>query len=91
MFLRKQKEIDRLNKRCVELAEQLRNSNFENKQLKELRLMEIRNNTKIAKQNNEKTELIQKIESLLIGNKYNKADAVLNKIKELVRDYQSKN
>lgn len=91
MFLRKQKEIDRLNKRCVELAEQLRDSNFENKQLKELRLMEVRNNTKILEQNNKKTELIQKIEGLLIGNKYNKADAVLNKIKELVRDYQSKN
>ena len=47
MFNSKQKEIDRLNARCVELAQQLRDSNLENKQLKELRLEAVRNNTKI--------------------------------------------
>lgn len=91
MFNKKQKEIDRLNSRCVELAQQLRDSNLENKQLKEVRLIEVRNNTKILKQNNKKTELITRINELLNANKYNNEKVVLNKIKELVKDYHTKN
>lgn len=62
----------------------------ENKELKQIRILEVRNNTKILEQNNRKTKLINKIKELLEINKYNRVDVVLEKIKELVRDYQSK-
>ena len=39
----------------------------------------------------EKEDLIKRIESILNSNKYNNEKAVLNKIKELVSDYQSIN
>lgn len=91
MFNRKQKEIDRLNSRCVELAEQLRDSNLENKELKKLRLDEIRNNTKILKDSSNKTELIKRIQNLVESNKYNNEKAILDTIKELVSDRKSKN
>ncbi len=90
MLNRKQKEIHRLNERCVELAQQLRDSNLENKQLKEIRLLEVRNNTKILEQNNKKAELINNIAKALYCNiKTDKQK--LEKLKELVSDYQSIN
>lgn len=39
----------------------------------------------------ENNELIKRIEKLVSSNKYNNEKAVLNKIKELVSDYQSIN
>lgn len=39
----------------------------------------------------ENNELIKRIEKLVSSNKYNNEKAVLNKIKELVSDYQSLN
>ena len=91
MFNRKQEQIDELNARNIELARQLRNARLENKQLKEVRLIEVRNNTKILEQNNKKTELINRITDLVNANKYNNEKAVLSKIKELISDYQSQN
>lgn len=91
MFNRKQEKIDELNARCVDLAQQLRDSKLENKQLKEIRLFEVRNNAKILEQNNVKAELIKRITDLANANKYNNEKAVLDKIKELVSDYQSIN
>ena len=41
MFGRKQKEIERLSERCLELGEKLKEKNIENKKLKE----EIKNDT----------------------------------------------
>ena len=56
------------------------------------------NNTRLAKTNASLTEenknlkdLVVRVRSLLNCNKYNNAELILNKIKELVRDYQSKN
>ncbi len=62
----------------------------ENKELKQIRILEVRNNTKILEQNNRKTKLINSIKEILEINKYNRVDVALEKIKELVRDYQSK-
>lgn len=42
-------------------------------------------------ENEELKELIKRIEKLISSNKYNNEKAVLDKIKELVRDYQSIN
>lgn len=77
MFIRS-KEYDELNARIVELAR-------ENKELKELRLQEVKNNTKILEQNNIKTDIIKRITDLATSNTYNNEKALLNKIKELVR------
>ena len=84
MFYKKQKEIDNLNARCVDLGKQLRDSNLENEQLKE-------NNTKILEENNKKTKLIKRISELINANKYNNEKAVLSKIKELILDFDSQN
>ncbi len=54
-------------------------------ELKQIRIQEVTNNTKILEQSNKKTELINKITDLVNSNKYNNEKAVLNKIKELVK------
>ncbi|MCI8759751.1 MAG: hypothetical protein HFJ34_01265 [Clostridia bacterium] len=91
MFNKKQKEIKRLGKKCERLERNLEDIKVENRELKEIRLLEVRNNAKILEQNNIKTELINSIEELVNSNKYNREDKILSKIKELVRDYQSNN
>ena len=90
MFNRKHKEIERLNARCIELAREIRDTKLENKELKEIRLLEVRNNTKILQQNNKKTELIKNIKKALYCNIKTDIQKI-EKIKELVRDYQSNN
>ena len=65
------KEIDRLNQRNVELARQVRDLNFANKDLRF--------------ENEEQNELIIRIRSLVSCNQYNNEKAILSKIKELVR------
>lgn len=67
----KRKEIDRLNQRNVELARQVRDLNFANKDLRY--------------ENEEQNELIVRIRNLVSCNKYNNEKAILDKIKELVR------
>lgn len=69
----------------------LKNAEREVKELKQIRLQEVRNNTKILEQSNKKTELIKRITDLVNGNKYNNEKAVLKTIKELISDYQSQN
>ena len=71
------KEIDRLNQRNVELARQIRDLNFANKDLRY--------------ENEEQNELIVRIRNLVDCNKYNSEKVILNKIKELVSDNQSSN
>lgn len=67
----KRKEIDRLNQRNVEFARQVRDLNFANKDLRF--------------ENEEQNELIIRIRNLVNCNKYNNEKAILDKIKELVR------
>ena len=90
MFNSKQKEIDRLNARCIELAQQLRDSNLDNKQLLELRLEALRNSTKILKVNTKQSNLINDITKELYSNIKTDKQKV-DKLKELVSDYQSLN
>lgn len=87
MFIRKtlhNKIVRAKEREITELKEEI-------KELKDVRLLEVRNNTKILEQSDKKTELIKKITELLEINKYNNEKAIIDKIKELVRDYQSKN
>lgn len=88
MFICK-READKLNARNVELARQLRDVKQENKELKEIRKTEVRNNILILKVNTAQSKLINEIEKELSSNAYGNEKAKIDKIKELVHDYQS--
>lgn len=68
----------------------LKRAEREIKELKQIRLQEVRNNTKILKQNNKKTELINKIIKELYSNVKTNEQKV-RKIKELISDHESQN
>lgn len=86
-----QTEIDESNSRNVELARQIRDLSFENKQLKDLRKQEVHNNTILVKENMKPQDLLKDVADRTIACPVDSEKIVLNKIKELVRDYQSKN
>ncbi len=75
MFNRKQKEIDNLNARCVELARMVRNLKNENADLRS----EI----------DEKEDTIKLVNKLMTSNQYDNNQVIRNKIIELTSDYQS--
>lgn len=75
MFSRKQKEIDNLNARCVELARMVRNLKNENADLR----CEI----------DEKEDTIRLVNKLMTYNQYENDQVIRNKIIELTSDYQS--
>lgn len=84
-------EIDKSNSRNVELARQVRDLSFENEQLKNLRKQEVHNNTILVKENIKLQDLLKDVADRTIACQLNSEKIVLNKIKELVRDYQSQN
>lgn len=88
MFICK-REVDKLNARNVELARKLRDTKQENKELKELRRIAEKNNTLVLKVNTAQEKLIKQIAELTKTNTYNNDKARIDKIKELVCDYQS--
>lgn len=75
MFNRKQKEIDSLNARCVELARMLRNLKNENADLRS----EI----------DEKEDTIKLVNKLMTSNQYDNNQVIRNKIIELTNDWKS--
>lgn len=84
-------KIDESNSRNVELARHVRDLSFENKQLKDLRKQEVHNNTILVKENMKLQDLLKDVADRTIACPVDSEKIVLNKIKELVRDYQSKN
>lgn len=84
-------KIDESNSRNVELARQVRNLSFENKQLKDLRKQEVHDNTILTKENTKLQKLLRDVADRTIACPVDSEKIVLNKIKELVRDYQSQN
>jgi len=84
-------KIDDLNSRNVNLARQLRDLSFENKQLKDLRKLDVHNNTILTKENTKLQKLLKDVADRTIACPVDSEKIVLNKIKELVHDYQSKN
>lgn len=84
-------KIDDLNSRNVNLARQLRDLSFENKQLKDLRKVDVHNNTILTKENTKLQKLLKDVADRTIACPVDSEKIVLNKIKELVHDYQSKN
>ncbi|MDD7753805.1 MAG: hypothetical protein PUJ51_04790 [Clostridiales bacterium] len=83
-------EIDESNSRNVELARQVRDLSFENKQLKDLRKQEVHNNTILVKENMKLQDLLKDVADRTIACPVNSEKIVLNKIKELTRNYQTK-
>lgn len=84
-------KIDESNSRNVVLARQVRDLSFENKQLKDLRKQEVHNNTILVKENTKLQKLLKDVADRTIACPVDSEKIVLNKIKELVHDYQSKN
>lgn len=83
-------EIDESNSRNVVLARQVRDLSFENKQLKDLRKQEVHNNTILVKENMKLQDLLKDVADRTIACPLNSEKIVLNKIKELTRNYQTK-
>lgn len=84
-------KIDESNLRNVVLARQVRDLSFENKQLKDLRKQEVHNNTILVKENMKLQDLLKDVADRTVDCPLDSEKIVLNKIKELVRDYQSQN
>lgn len=85
-----QTEIDESNSRNVELARQVRDLSFENKQLKDLRKQEVHNNTILDKENMKLQDLLKDVADRTVACPVDSEKIVLNKIKELTRNYQTK-
>lgn len=83
-------KIDESNSRNVELARQVRDLNFENKQLKDLRKQEVHNNTILVKENMKLQDLLKDVADRTIACPIDSEKIVLYKIKELTRNYQTK-
>lgn len=83
-------KIDESNSRNVELARQVRSLSFENKQLKDLRKQEVHNNTILVKENMKLQDLLKDVADRTIACPVDSEKIVLNKIKELTRNYQTK-
>ena len=83
-IIRNVKEIDKLNKRNVELARQVRDLNKEN-------LAVHNENKELRFENDEQKELIDRITKIATANSYNNEKAILGKIKELISDSESEN
>ena len=83
-------KIDESNSRNVELARQVRDLSFENEQLKNLRKQEVHNNTILVKENMKLQDLLKDVADRTIACPVDSEKIVLNKIKELTRNYQTK-
>ena len=90
MFFRKQKEIDRLNARCIELARGLKQVNDRLKEEKHNNLLILEENQKTKTENinlkvkiDELEETLKRINCLMTCNQYENNQAIKNKIIEL--------
>lgn len=96
MFFRKQKEIDRLNARCVELAKMVRDKNNRLKEERNNNLLISKENKEARRENSdlrceidELKDTLKRINNLITCNQYDNNQAIKNKIIELTSDYQS--
>ncbi len=96
MFFRKQKEIDRLNARCVELAKMVRDKNNRLKEERNNNLLILKENKEAIRENSdlrceidELKDTLKRINNLITCNQYDNNQVIKNKIIELTSDYQS--
>ena len=90
-FTKFYKKGDEGNGIVFSISNTIRDLSFENKQLKDLRKQEVHNNTILVKENMKLQDLLKDVADRTIACPLNSEKIVLNKIKELVRDYQSQN
>ena len=83
MFNRKQNEIDRLNARCVELAEMLKKKNDELTIAKNNNYLIIKETQKTTNENNELKNKLKLINELITCNEYNNNEVLKSRIIEL--------
>lgn len=83
MFKRKQNEIDRLNARCVELAEMLKKKNDELTIAKNNNYLIIKETQKTTNENNELKNKLKLINELITCNEYNNNEVLKRRIIEL--------
>ena len=83
MFKRKQKDIDELNARCVELARMLKKKNDELTIAKNNNYLIIKENKKTTNENNELKSKLKLINELITCNEYNNNEALKRRIIEL--------
>lgn len=90
MFFRKQKEIDRLNERCVELAKMVKEKNDRLKEERNNNLLILEENEEARQENsdlmceiNELKDTLKRINNLITCNQYDNNQAIKNKIIEL--------
>ena len=74
-----------------EAEDKIENRNILIKDMEEQAKALYEENKDLRFENEEQLDLIKRIDESVNSNKYNNEKAVLNKIKELVRDYQSIN
>lgn len=86
IFNKKQKEIDSLNARCVELAEMLKEAKEEVKIQKHNNELIVLENEKIKKEKEILVITMKRINLLMTCNQYENSQAIKNKIVELTRD-----
>ena len=102
MFNRKTKElqslVDSSRKSLKEAESRIKNKNIviadlqnKNEELTKENLAVHEENKELRFENEEQADLIRRISNLVSLNKYNNEKVFLNKIKELVSDYQSIN
>ena len=94
MFKRRkemQSLINASRKALDEAETKIKELTIDCKELREIRKEQTHNNTILVNKNRELTELLNKVNEVATSNTYNNDKMVLNKIKELVQDYQSKN
>ena len=96
MFNRKQKEIDSLNARCVELARMVKDKNEELKIQRHNNELIMQENEKAKEENralrneiDELTDSVKRINLLVAYDGYENNEAFRRKLKELTSDYQS--
>lgn len=93
MFKRKylEKAIEIKTSEIFKLENELENAKHNNVILIKENLTIKEENKDLRFENEEQSDLIKRIENLIDSNKYNNEKAILDRIKELVRDYQSIN
>lgn len=96
MFNRKQKEIDSLNAKCVELARMVKDKNEELKIQRHNNELIMQENEKAKEENralrneiDELTDTVKRINLLVAYDGYENNEAFRRKLKELTSDYQS--
>ena len=83
------KKYDKAERRNVELARLLRETCKDNKELKQLRLQEVHNNTILVNKTRRLEQVVNRFEELSKEKHFNSAENLINKMKSILDDYHT--